>query len=319
MSRNNILNLLYKELLTESTKLQRIKETNPSEVVHYTDFNGLYGILKDGVIEARDYFDKAVNNPEALEISTLRRSVDADLMSSKKRNDKLKSLTENADGVKIYLFEKNIIASVRSATKKPVSEFYVFFSKEVEESLDNLMNNIFPKNNIKIERSRMVSFAKRYLTNIIKVPKEQYKEVMNKLKKSHTPISKHLMKTFKEEFREEIKDVNDIGSVLQFVRMMIWTVFSSSITREGEERIVFNKRAKKGKTGIPVSPKFMKIRIEKGVTAKKVYDSLYEEDGTLSRLLKLMKKNKEVFIDNEDYYNLIKDIEEYIDNNRVRV
>lgn len=287
---NKLLNLLYEELILENRK---------SESVHYTDLTGLLGILKDGVLLAQDYTDKAVDSEKALEVAVLRRSIDSDLKRSKKG---LGDLTINAGGIKIYMIDKNILSSVRGATKKPISEFYKFFERQNKESIKR----------IKEDFSKLFPITEKELSDFIIYALEKIKKevkdvrVIKELRYSDDVVLR-ILNEFKKKYNVPENKMEEIGKEIFFIIRNSSYVKYPYSSREGEERIVFKKPAKRN-TGIPVSPKYMKIRIEENFfTYKKILEELYVYSRA-RKLAQLIEKNKDVFIKDRAFDRFLNDL-----------
>lgn len=283
---NNLLNLLYEELILENRK---------SELVHYTDIYGLVGIVRHGIILSQDYEKKATRNKKTTEVSTLRRSVDSVI---KKSRDDLKELTLNAEEVKIYLFEKNILSSVRGVKKVPISEYNHYYNKETLR--ENLKRFIKTEAIVNITVEELEDFI---IKSIHKIHKTTKSKEMIKLIKTDREVIKPIYKDFEERFKINTLDNSYARSTLTYlIKDYVYYVFPQH-TREGEERFVFKKGS-----GIPFSSKYMKIRIVKMPSDKELFNTLGEKDIREDFLVKVNKNIKAFLIDGK-FKEFIKRVE----------
>lgn len=278
--------------------LEELKDFHSElDVVHYTNPVGLIGILIDKKIKPNEYYAKTRKSKGVHpEISTLRKSSEKYYTKSR---DEMKTLTENSDGVRIHLDTRKITASVRGAKKEPISEFNIVAKNrknieftELKKELENIINKEVNTKELEEFISNLASELNKELGNSIhrKLSDQFEKEYLDKLAKFYKKYG-----------------VPPQGNSLKFTNRVLNTIksflFSSTSTREGEERIVFNKKTKRD-GGIPINPEYMKIEILKEfkpwdlghITYIYSIDEIEEVIDTIQKNKKLFNVNTNLFV-----------------------
>ena len=309
-------------------------EVSQSEVVHYTNIEGLYGILHSGFINPQRYSVDALTdaNKESdpwtihtrREIATLRRGIAKEYTSLKKQNkdryeSNLSSLTSNAGKIKIYLFNKNITSKLRGVTKRPIAEFGKGSLQTFNDGVESLYVALSKTNeNLKYDD------LKKYLKKMGREISNWSIENSNTYVKSNAPIVKEKIDKMIIDLNLDVskiehKETDLYGRIFHLINNLIF--FYTGKTREGEERLTFKDRKIEG---IPVSPEFMKIKITDPITVKEIDNALFysnERDKYLDKLEGFkdsLIKYKDSFIINSHYNELLSAIDEDIDKTRKR-
>ena len=304
MSKNKL------ELLYEALK-DMAKDT---DTVHYTNFIGLLGILRDGKLKAQNYRDKAKEN--TVEVAALRRSRDRYLQAMKRNdNERYKKetseLSENIGSIKIYLHSNRIKASLPNVNKKPISEFYKFNVRDFNESSEELIK-IFDNCDVEITKEKLKEIVKKGLERIVSV-------------KGVDKINDFIRKDYNEEIKKVyhaygLKIINaDKYNMFEIYFQNLFNqgrylFYSSSMGREAEERFTFGEKSGKDlkNVGIPVNPLYMKIRI---VDTDDLFDEFEycKNEGLLERfiemvieLLENIKKHEKVFLRDDVFLDFVK-------------
>lgn len=308
MSKNKL------ELLFEALK-DMAKDT---DTVHYTNFIGLLGILRDGKLKAQNYRDKAKEN--TVEVAALRRSKDRYLQAMKRNdNERYKKetaeLSENVGSIKIYLHSNRIKASLPNVNKKPISEFYIYSVRELD-GIYKKIKKIYEKYDASLSEDKFKSLIKQGL-----------KEVENKIGLENLKNEKK-MGVFIPVVENIVKDAklnisnNDTHNTLlrhweNALHQGRYLFYSSSMGREAEERFTFGEKSGKDlkNVGIPVNPLYMKIRI---VDTDDLFDEFEycKNEGLLERfiemaieLLENIKKHEKVFLRDDVFLDFVKKLQ----------
>ena len=299
------------ELLIEAIK-DMAKDTNS---VHYTNIDGLVGILNSEHLKGANYIFKS-NTRTSPELAVLRRSVDADLKHLKVKNPQayemeIKKLSENIGPFKIYLHTNRIVNTVRGTTKRPIAEL-------------NRMNASMAKHVSELSRGYLeVRRAKYTEKDYEKAVSDTLKEIVDK---EGLPFLANMLNRQMEPYAEKLMDRLKLKGLFPrkgFMSLAMDSLFKyrylqypSTMGREGEERIAFEGDKHKG---VPVNNLLMKIRImpydiEKDLIAKE------DEDLLASKFIALRKdlnKFERVFMKDALYKKFLADIDELINKHSI--
>lgn len=295
-----------------------------SSEVHYTNLEALFGILESGYIFPFTYpVSSEIRNtpwevPSKREIAVLRRSIDRYInsLSGNKKTRAIESLTSNASGVKIYLFTSNILSKLRGVSKKPISEYGKNYLESFNNNYDNLYARIAQRSKVDYHKLRkdLMDLGKKlgYKGKAdTSFQNEDYTKEIDKLIKKHNINTKGL-------------EITSIYNEISFTIHRIIILYSNKGKfREGEERLVFKDKKTRG---IPITSEFVKIRITKDFTPEDMYQLTTEDITPEGRIKKFSKfkeeliRNKDAFMAEKNYYNLIDSLEKAIktEENRLK-
>lgn len=326
-------------------KLIKLKEevSYKSDIVHHTNLKALDGILERGLILPSAYYvnsKKTKKGDEDLrEIAVLRRSVDRYIKNIGKKDresweSKMLSLTEEARGVKIYLFSDNILSSVRGVKRKPISEY----GRESMVTLNNSMKLLFEYCTIynkdldfKHFKKAVVSSGNNLRKKYEGIPIDKIVDIRwNKLRDEHAEEAKvfaEQAELIRSKLDLKFKDKTDMQNLDKSFFKILFDYLSFYKTadqhREGEERMIFGKNSR----GIPLDKKFLKIRIidyinirylenEYEKRVKGETEVTYEYIGYLIKVMERFKENlikyENCFIVDRYYRRLIKSVGDYL-------
>lgn len=308
MSKNKL------ELLYEALK-DMAKDT---DTVHYTDLDGLMGIMKDGKLKAQNYMDKAKEN--TIEVATLRRSKDRYLQAMKKKDPKkydmeIRELSGNIGFVKIYLHSNRIKASLPNVSKSPVSEFYKFNNRVGKITYKNLIE-LYGKQGDVLTKEKINKTVKAHLGEIVrdigieKMKNSNWRVFKDRAKKIVKTSGLNTTNTdVLSKLEEEWCDALQQGRYL---------FYPSSMGREAEERFSFG--IKPGENfndiGIPVNPLYMKIRIiSPSDESENEEDNSEETIKELKELRANIGKHEDVFLKDKDFFKFKKKLDDIINKN----
>jgi len=239
------------------------------KLYHYTSLENLNNILKDKEINGFNYNPLTAEKEYA--IATVRPSM-------KNLKDKLSG--DSGGGIKFIFDTKKLLNTNRNTKIKSIAEFpssgISYYKLTYGDKDTPRIRNIFKKLADK-------GFAKR----------RDFR-------------SNDLLNAMSEEDRDYIKkNVEDYKRELsQF--FFSWVVaYRNKTPREGEERIVLKN---KNKRSLPLNPKYVKIKIEPNkrfdVDLRYLLKGL--SSATKTSLYENIKKNANLFIQDENYKNLLK-------------
>ena len=299
------------ELLLEALK----DMTKGTDVVHYTNFDGLCGILRDGILKGRNYSSKT--REDTKEVATLRRSRDRFLQHKKENdpinyNSEIQELSENIGPFKIYLHSNRITAGVRDTRKAPIAEFYGVNKKFIEKNIKEVQEKL-ERIHITASSKEITALAKKETERLVKgktlanIKSIRHSEAepyansfLDKLLVSKTPSAR-------EELKFPVKFL-----ILQFRYM----IYSSSMGREAEERFSFKGEKNQG---IPVDPLYMKIRITEKYIIDKITNNkepakVRELMSSFMKLKKDIIKYDKVFLKDSNFRAFVKELDLIIRN-----
>ena len=277
---------------------EELKDINKSpHNIHYTSPRGLSQILRTGFLTGPKYSDYSSLQPGRGEVATLRRSQDKKLSLHARGNDKRKfqnevemgDLSENIDGVKIYLFTDRIRTAVKTVKKYPIAEYAVNDNR----SFKNHINNIY-KELAKMKKLTMNEEELKQLFILRGAP------IIDKLiKQRDTWVGKgavaDMFAILKNKF--DLPDKEDVNIEWYTHKALLCMLSFKKDRREGEERITYDNKKSKG---IPVKSEFMKIRF---VGFEKRYLDYY------NKIVPYMKKNRNLFIVDANFAKIIELVE----------
>ena len=244
--------------------------SDKADNIHYTDFRGLYYILKEGGIKGRPsgYFTKtSKTKDDDMEFSTVRNT-------HKLSEEEKASLSQSASGgIRINLFTDRILSSHRGTRKATIAEF----PPNRETAI---------KNNIKM-----------FIEEFGFEPPTLYKkdEFKSQFPYERNQGNEIVKKWLKETHPEYLNN----GIVIDFIynhNHNVYHLKEEIIHREREERLILKKP-------IPIKPEYIEIIIEHLPTEFTEDCDFYEEHK--KKLLNLIKENEKVFIKNKIYEELI--------------
>ena len=234
---------------------------------HYTNWGYLLRILKSGYLKTAMYS----GGNKTFQISTVR--------PSKTDQKNLEILSGSTDGgIKFIINASKLSDNVRGAKIKTIAEYPTVFAENIGDLA-------------RIKGDKIKPFVHQFGKDRNKIIKE------NNLKlKDKTTLSKlH----FDEELSKKLKELPSYKkySLILLTKMSgNYSIFqNTSKEREGEERITFKKNTK-----IPLDKRYIKIEIEKGHG----FYNILDKERRLE-IIKLMKKQKDLFVQNLLYKNII--------------
>lgn len=248
---------------------------NPDNI-HYTDFEGLYGILQDGLRGGMGgYYIKSPKTKKGdMELCTVRNS-------HKLTKDEMGELSAGATGgVRINLFTDRILAGHRGTKKDTIAEL--------------------PANRMNELKKEQKDFFKRYgfkLPKLYKGGNDFSGDDIVVRRKSRAIVLDWLKEHYPEEIRNEVL----IGAI--YWHNSNWYHYYKELReREREERFILKK-------SIPVDPKFMEIVIEE--LPHSWGDKEFCKDKMhIQNYLDLLEKHDDVFVHNKafrDFKNYLRD------------
>lgn len=271
--------------IKEIIEMYKIADTK-ADNVHHTDISGLFDILNDGKLKGKIYKDTLY--PEKNELCTLRRNIDRGIKTSRK---KMNSISKGASGgISIYLYSNKITSGnpLRGIVKKPIAEFNVSSMKEIKSSLEEIHN-----------------FCKNYSSKTLKTALEKFNVESNtsttsgKINKRGRKFIKDFYDRYSDGSKKYIYAYEDIKKfILQFTSFKKYAV----AYREGEDRFIFKKE-----NGIPLSRKFMRIRVEGNfVDNRYVFDKeAFVTKEQAKVFLEKIKKFNSVFVKDNKFNKLV--------------
>lgn len=273
-------------------------ESRKSELIHLTNIESLISIINTGVLLGGEYQASSTEKKNRVEVATLRRSVES---GYKKNPKKMAELTLNADGVKIYLFDKNIKSSLRGAKIKPISEFgKIFDDKEFKSRVRDFVEEINTERVTTREVEKFIDSSLRELSKKIR-PSEMRESLYSK-----TLEMESIVQNFNRKFNIKISEYQRM-SLSTAIRARVFSMFPY-LTREGEERISV-KGSIDEFSGVPVSEKYMKIRIEKEPSIREIKMSL-DSDTKRLMLIKKIESSGNLFLKDRNFNKFLKILKE---------
>lgn len=291
--RKNLLNLLYEQLILENRR---------SELVHFTSIENLISIIKKGVLLGFEYEESSTDKKGRVEVATLRRSMEK---TYKKDIKKMAQLTLNSGGVKIYIFDKNIKSSLRGSKIKPISEYgKIFDYKKFIKNITDFVEDVKSKN---VTVKAVEEFIDTSLKDLSKrISPSKIRESLYIKTSEMGPI----YKKFEEKFKISLNDFQKMF-LATAMRTRTYSMFPQT-AREGEERISVKGSVEK-QSGIPVDPRFMKIRIEKKPYLREFYDA-FKNDAERLMIIKKIESSGNLFLKDKNFYyflNMLKNTRIY--------
>lgn len=304
--------------------MEALKEMNKqADFVHYTNLEALYKMLKGGSIASRSYVDTVGGKEDEREIAVLRRSIDKGLSYLKKKDeakydDKMRGVSENISGVKIYFYSNRILTSLRGVTKNPVSEYNIFYKRQYETEMKSFFKE-FRNKQFGFDEEDYISYGLELLREASKTIQVKSSKELFELVKTPNFFIKTVEKFLKKfslfseyaDLEGDSKNVKLLNAKRREVRDKLarilasglYSLYPSTVGREGEERFRFKGKIYK----IPFDKDYLRIRFYKKFTEE---DIEFFSMETAKEFLELLEKYKEIFLVDESYKNLIALIKE---------
>jgi len=249
-----------------------------SENIHYTNVSNLYQILLSGKLEGGYYSISTHKNKKgAPELCTIRKR-NRSLSSSE-----MYSLSQNASSVKIDLFTKRILSSVRGAKKAAIAEIPQFGNYNL--------------NNIKKE------FKKRYEFDCPIFVDKNKDELsgfnLHLAEKGDSRFTSNPIYIKAKKFCKErgfLEDYSILREII-YVNSVATSYYKYLRERETEERFILPK-------AIPVDPKYMRIQFLDSWTNEVDEEEVSKKEA--EDFLNLLAKYKGCFVQDENFKKLEK-------------
>ena len=241
---------------------------NPDNI-HYTDFEGLFHILKDGGIKGQKGGYTTKTKEDDMELATVRNS---HKLSYKEQV----GLSAGAiGGVKIELFTDRILAAHRGTRKAQIAELpaqTMVYLKDAEKNFRKYYDFDIPK------------FINKTGDNFFWEKQRQKADDMRIaeiwLKKNHPELSP--------------SDMNNAITEITLYNRRYAIYYDELKNREREERLILKKP-------VPVDQKFMRIVIEKDPKDMGYSDKEFCQENAASYLAKLKKyEGSDVIVQNRN-------------------
>jgi hypothetical protein len=266
-----VRNDAFKELTAEKEKVsleEYIGEAiSPRELHHYTNYSSLLEILKSNSLKGSDYVGTKNKDDE---ISTVRPS-----MASKKNLAGLSSNT--GGGVKIIFDGAKLSDTVRRVKLRTIAEYPVDDIEGIEYILKN--SKLPGKTEAQRLMKRLIAYYKKNPDDILELgDASEIEPILEKY--GYIVVGRAIsLKRMVKDFLKNIKK------------------------REGEERIVI----KRGDS-IPLNPKYLKIELVSKMSGREKdrLEHNYKLDKIKVELKQQLKKNKNLFVQNDIYKEMIK-------------
>lgn len=243
------------------------------ELHHYTKYVFLQNILKAGALRLNKY----VGTPKGHgQLATVRPS-----MITKENLENLSSASDG--GVKFIIDASKASDAVRGLKISPLAELPVMHREEIEKMVG-------PRNSKKINliMKELVSLMKKYpkLGSYTATydTKENTKEIFGE--EAYDAVVKHM-----EKWNYSMTRPNHVMNVAKRYRKY-------TDSREGEERLTLKNKGQHEQS-LPLNKKYIKIELTK---PDDMNDRLYKE-----KLVREMKKNKDLFVQNDIFKDMIKE------------
>ena len=237
----------------------------PRTLYHFTDAQGLLGILQSNVLLGQGYGSTTKHGKD--DICLVRPS-----MAHKKNMEKLSSSSNG--GVKLIIDASKLSDKVRGVKIRPVAEFPTVFLSFVR---------------------RITGFSTdKKIYKVAKGVAEYHKKKME--------ISKIKKGKKKEDYSKELQELhNEYYNRLKIHPSQLYDLSNkyvqliASKNREGEERISVREG-----DAVPINESYVKIEI---MDARKVFKETYADER--NDLLKAIRKNSKFFVRNDELKKLL--------------
>lgn len=241
--------------------------------IHYTDFEGLYYILQNGLKGQKGGY--TVKSPKTkeddMELSTVRNS------HKLTPEEKMELSAGAIGGIKINLFTDRLLAAHRGTRKDQIAEL--------------------PEQSMRYLKSMEKSFRKYHG---FEIPKLYEKEKFFWKQGRKLDADMDVAEAWTEKHHPELSplDKRDVNTyIVNYNRG--WLAYLDELkNREREERLILKKN-------IPVDPKFMEIVIEKSPIDMGYSDKEFCRDPMHTQnYLHLLDKHEDVFVQNKAFRDL---------------
>lgn len=246
------------------------------ELHHYTIYHALENILKTGNLRLRDY----VGTPKGTgQLATVRPS-----MISK---ENLENLSGGSNGgIKIIIDASKASDAVRGLKVKTIAELPLMFKEQIEGKVGKRN-----RNNIQKIMKELLSMLKIHpsLNSYLSTheTKEKTKEIIGD--KAFDAV-KEFMDKWNIKLTQPAELINTAKRYRRYVK-----------EREGEERLTIKDTGRNKKHSfLPLNKKYIKIELMKQPNKAAGLNKQYME-----KLVRQMKKHKDLFIKNDIYKDII--------------
>ncbi len=242
------------------------------ELHHYTTYNSLEDILKDGFLKL-SYYEGTKDGESQLSL----------VRPGMVNKENLSNLSSGASGgVKFIIDASKMSDNVRGAKFKTIAELPVMFKRQIEQ-----MVGPSNKKNINKIMKELMSMLKTYPSYFSITPSHSTKEQVKKY--------------YGDRAYKEVEKFIEKWNIKMTAPMSVMNVakryYKHTKEREGEERLTLKKKGMLH-AKLPLNTKFMKIELTKP----------YPDMGDFykRKMAKLIEKNKNLFVMNDIYKDIVK-------------